>query len=171
MKKLYFTRHGLSVMNKQGLRSGSTNTPLTDEGRLHAQKIGSETDLQFDLIVTSMLDRAIETAEIIAQEVGYPVEKIKKSPLLNERDFGVLEGEPYIRDADTDDVKNIEPSSELIKRASEALAWIDTFEVETVLIVAHGAIGRALRHAANQNIPFRGAGHFPNTHIMELVRK
>lgn len=171
MKKLYFTRHGLSVMNQQGLRSGSTNTPLTDEGRLHAQKIGRETTLHFDLIVTSALDRAIETAEIIAREVGYPIEKIEKSPLLNERDFGALEAQPYTPDADTDDVDGIELEADMMKRARAALNLIESLPGDVVLIVAHGAIGRALRHVANPDIPYKGAGHFPNTHIVELAQK
>lgn len=32
MKHLYFMRHGLSVMNKQGVFSGSNDTPLDAEG-------------------------------------------------------------------------------------------------------------------------------------------
>lgn len=155
-------------MNQQGLRSGSTNTPLTDEGRQHAIRIGKETDLQFDLIVSSVLDRAIETAELIAHEVGYPVENIQKSALLNERDFGVLEAQPYEPDADTDDVEGIELEQNLMKRAEQAVDWINTLPGETVLIVAHGAIGRALRHVINPAIPYKGAGHFPNTAIIEL---
>lgn len=167
MKQLYFTRHGLSVMNKQGLRSGSTNTPLTDEGRTSATIVGQTTDLQFDLIVTSVLDRAIETAQLIAKEIDYPLDKIYQSALLNERDFGVLENQIYVQGEDTDDVGGIELEADILARAQQAIDWINTLPGESVLIVAHGAIGRALRHIINPTIPFNGIG-FPNTEIIKL---
>src|SRR5690606_2527197 len=71
MKKLYFIRHGLSVMNRQGVFSGSIDTPLTDEGRKQAKRAGKlARDFGIDYIVSSPLARALETAQIIAGEIG-----------------------------------------------------------------------------------------------------
>lgn len=171
MKKLYFMRHGLSEMNKQGLRSGLTNTPLTDEGRAGAKQAGKGAhNLSIDTIVASTLDRAFETAQIVASEINHPIENILTSPLLVERDFGALEGLPYTPENDTDDVENIETTEQIFARARQALDWVETLPGDTILIVAHGAIGRAIRHVANPDIPFVGHSHFPNTEIVELTR-
>lgn len=168
MKKLYFTRHGLTEMNKAGLRSGSIETPLATEGKEQARTAGKHArGLQIDTIVCSSMGRAVHTAELIAEEIGYPLDKILRSDLLVERHFGVLEGQPYVRNDDTDDVEDIEVTDDLFKRAAEALKWIESLSGETILIVAHGAIGRALRHVLNPEVSFTTSG-FPNAEIREL---
>lgn len=169
MKQIYFMRHGLSEMNKIGLRSGSTNTPLTDEGREMAHVAGRDySGKPFDSIITSTLDRAIETAQIVAKETNFPLENIIQSPLLVERHFGSIEAQPYVPDADTDDVPGIELTADLLARAQKAADLINALDGETILVVGHGGIGRALRHVLNPEIPFVGAGHFPNAQIFML---
>jgi broad specificity phosphatase PhoE len=92
MKKLYFIRHGLSEMNKSGHFAGTIDTPLAEEGRAQAKMAGIKArELRIDLIVTSPLIRASETAEIIARQIGYPKDKIVLSRLLIERHWGDLE--------------------------------------------------------------------------------
>src|SRR5690606_14158884 len=98
MRKLYFIRHGLSELNAQGLYAGHTETPLTEEGRLQAKQAGQgATGLGIDLIVSSPLERALETAQIVAHEIGYPEESIITDDRLIERHFGQLEAQPYSR--------------------------------------------------------------------------
>ena len=41
MKKLFYVRHGQTVMNVQGLLAGQIETPLTDEGRAQAEAAGA----------------------------------------------------------------------------------------------------------------------------------
>ena len=66
MKKLYFIRHGLSEGNVQEIWSGSTDTPLHTEGRAQAKAAGQKAKkLKIDLVVSSPMSRAKETAEII----------------------------------------------------------------------------------------------------------
>lgn len=169
MKKLYFVRHGLSEMNALGLRSGSTETPLTDEGRKVAKQAGKAAhDLHLDTIVSSPMIRALETARIIASELGYAEDRIITSDLLVERHFGVLEGQPYVRNQDIDVVEGIELAEDLFRRAQQALDWINSLPGDTVLIVSHGATGRALRHILHPEIPFAGKG-FKNAEIVELT--
>lgn len=170
MKKIYFMRHGLTEMNKAGLWSGTTETSLTLEGRKQAKQAGvTAKNLRIDTIVCSTMGRAIETAEIVAKEIGYPVEKIHKSSLLIERHFGVLEGQPWNPDLDIDGITDIESTDTLFQRVRLALEWIETLPGETVLVVSHGATGRAVRHLLLPDTPFHGAGRFANAEIVELV--
>ncbi len=162
-------RHGLTVMNKAGLRAGSTETPLTDEGRAVARQAASNLkDLHIDTIVSSSMGRAVETAEIVADEIGFPISDIKQTNLLIERDFGVLEGAVYVADQDMDNIEGMESSHDLQARVEQAVTWIQTLPGENVLIVSHGATGRMLRHVLNPNIPFVGASHFKNAEIIKL---
>jgi broad specificity phosphatase PhoE len=169
MKKLYFMRHGLSEMNVAGIWSGTTETPLTDTGRKQARHAGETAgSLGIDIIVCSTLSRAIETAEIVASKIGYPLDKIQKSDLLIERHFGGMEGQPYFPDLDMENFAGVESIEALFERARLALEWIQSLPGDTILIVSHGSTGRALRHIVTPAIPFQGAGHLPNAEIILL---
>jgi uncharacterized phosphatase len=155
MKKLYFIRHGLSEMNKSGHFAGTIDTPLAEEGRAQAKMAGIKArELRIDLIVTSPLIRASETAEIIARQIGYPKDKIVLSRLLIERHWGDLEGKPHVQVHDLDEVPNAETSAQLLERASKALAYLEGLEAENILVVSHGTFGRALRHHIIEDMPF-----------------
>jgi broad specificity phosphatase PhoE len=171
MKTLYFMRHGLTEMNAAGKWSGSTETILTKEGReqaIHAGKAAK--GLGIDTIVCSTMVRAVETAEIVAKEIGYPLDKIHKSSLLIERHFGELEGQPYQPDLNLDGFSDVESLDTLKNRALLALEWIETIPGNTILVVSHGSTGRMLRHIVNPTVPFSGAGHFPNAEIRKIER-
>lgn len=171
MKILYFMRHGLTEMNAAGKWSGSTETVLTKEGRAQAKRAGiAAKDLGIDAVVCSTMIRAVETAEIVAKEIGYPLDKIHKSSLLIERHFGELEGQPYKPDLDMDGIADVESLDTLKNRARLALEWIETIPGKVILVVSHGSTGRMLRHVANPQIPFAGAGHFPNAVIRKIER-
>jgi len=158
MKKLYFIRHGLSEANKAGRWSGQSETPLSEEGKEQARLAGEKArDLDIDLIVSSPLSRARETAEIVAKEIGYPVSKIKISELLKERSWGDLEGTPHGSiepNTELDQIPNIETSEQLIRRGAQALGYLEGLPAEHILVVSHGTIGRAIRHHIFEDIPF-----------------
>ena len=158
MKKLYFIRHGLSEANKAGIWSGQSETPLSSEGRHQAKTAGIKAmGLEIDLIISSPLGRARQTAEIIANELSYPVDKIRFSELLRERSWGDLEGTPHGNAdsiEDLDSVANIETSEQLIKRADKALKYLESLPAEHILVVSHGTLGRALRHHILEGMPF-----------------
>lgn len=139
-------RHGLSVMNVQGLRAGHINTPLTNEGRQQAKRGGRAAKKHgIDTIVCSPLDRARETAEIAAKEIGLAISDIHVNALLIERDFGSLDGQPYEPDLDLDGFADVESFDETRERAKLALEWIKTLGGDGVLVVSHGGLGRAMR--------------------------
>lgn len=158
MKRLYFVRHGKTEMNAQNRWSGDADIPLAAAGHEQARQTGKKLKaeaLQFDLIVSSPLERALDTAKHIAKELGYPENKIIVSKLLKERHFGRLEGTPYhwyvtvpyMLSENYVDKYGSEPFSEVKKRASDAAAYLHSLEAETVLVVSHAAFGRALYSA------------------------
>lgn len=148
MKKLYFIRHGLSELNVQGKFAGVTETPLTDEGRKQAKAAGIlAKEHNIDLIVASPMSRALETSQIIAKEIGYPVKDIQINKVLIERDFGELEGKSWSPDLNLDGISDLETDDTLLERAHLALNWLHSLPQETILVVSHGSFGRALRAA------------------------
>lgn len=64
----YFVRHGESVSNADGRIQGHTDSPLSGLGRTHAEAAGRWfADKGIDLVLTSPLSRARQTAEAIAR--------------------------------------------------------------------------------------------------------
>jgi probable phosphoglycerate mutase len=91
MEELFLVRHGQSVHHVKGLTGGWTNTPLTELGRQQAQLTGQELKKRLaDLSVafyTSDLERALQTAQIIAKVLGItPVAE----EALRELNWGVV---------------------------------------------------------------------------------
>lgn len=170
MRKLYFVRHGQSETNASGHIAGSTDTPLTKLGRKQAKKAGKAAKkLNIDLIVSSPLSRALETAQIIAKQIGYPLDQIHTNKLLMEQDYGSLEGQLWKPDFDLDGFSDIETEDSLVERAHLALKWIKSFQAEHVLVVSHGAIGRALRSVVNTDYTLHDHGGLANAEIVNWV--
>lgn len=168
MKRLYFVRHGLSVMNEKGVFSGRTETPLSATGRQQAVDAGKILkDKSVDRIIVSPMERALQTAEIIADEIGFSRENLTISDLLMERDFGPLEGTPY--EPHLGDEDGVEPIEDLIQRARAAYKLLEELPEENIVVVSHGAIGRALRHCAHPEIPFRPSKGFDNAEVVQLL--
>ena len=180
MKQLYFVRHGESEFNRAHKWAGSTDTPLTETGHKQAQKAGrhiKDKKIAIDVIVSSPLERAHETAKHIADAIEYPHEKIILHDALIERNYGVLEGNKnlmtatrYLLDESSiDHYENIEKLEELQARINSALEYLKSLPHETVLVVGHGASGRALRRAIN-NDPLHVRGKsFANAEIVRLI--
>ena len=88
---VYFVRHGESVANRALVLSGVFDHPLTDAGRAQARDAGQRLrGLRFARVYTSVLARAVETAELILGESGSGG-TILRDARLNERDFGIYE--------------------------------------------------------------------------------
>jgi uncharacterized phosphatase len=158
MKHFYHVRHGLSEMNKLGKVSSSTDTKLTEEGRAQAKKAGiSAKDFGIDLVVSSPLSRAYDTATIIADEIGIDKNKVLTSDLLKERPYGDLEGTEYslLKTLNIEDYAGVESWDDLSARAKKAVEWIKSLEAESVLVVSHGSIGRALRQVIKPDVDVR----------------
>ena len=164
MKHLYFVRHGLSEMNKQGIFSSRSDTPLAPEGREQARQAGQQLkDKKIDLIVASPLQRAHDTAKIIAAELGIDPSQIVLNDLFVERDFGSIEGTTYSPHAIIDGAPGAEHSKDVIARAQKGLEWLQARPENTILLVSHGAIGRALKHLVDpESKPYHKQARFEN---------
>jgi len=93
---LILVRHGESEWNRAGRIQGQVNSPLTDLGINQAKAIrdylsGILINQELE-IYTSPLDRAIQTAEIIAQGIDHPSSKIIIEERLNDFNVGEISG-------------------------------------------------------------------------------
>jgi probable phosphoglycerate mutase len=90
-KRLLLVRHGESIWNAEGRWQGAADPPLSDAGREQAAALAEFLrDAAVDVIVTSDLDRARETAQIVADALGLPTPVV--DPRLRERDVGEISG-------------------------------------------------------------------------------
>ncbi|RME77269.1 2,3-diphosphoglycerate-dependent phosphoglycerate mutase [Candidatus Woesearchaeota archaeon] len=94
MNVLVLLRHGESTWNKENRFTGWTDVPLTKKGEeeaRHAGRILKENGFTFDVVFTSFLKRAIQTAQIVLDEMNLsPL--IVKTWRLNEKHYGALQG-------------------------------------------------------------------------------
>lgn len=88
--RLYLVRHGQSAGNAEGRFGGHSSTPLSGLGK-HQAKLTAQTLTKenIDVIYTSDLFRAVQTAEPLAEMLDLP---IIKTTAFRERNVGVLEG-------------------------------------------------------------------------------
>ena len=93
--KLVLLRHGQSAWNKTNQFTGWVDVPLTEQGVEEAKRGGEllkEKNVLPDIVFTSLLRRAINTANIAldsADRLWIPVERNWR---LNERHYGALQG-------------------------------------------------------------------------------
>lgn len=84
---LWLVRHGETLWARLGRHTGRTDIPLTEAGREQARELGRALlDHPFDLVLTSPLSRASETAALAGFSDASP------DPDLSEWDYGDLEG-------------------------------------------------------------------------------
>ena len=92
---LILLRHGNSTWNQQNLFTGWVDVRLSDQGRAEALRAGellAESGLLPDVLHTSRLTRAIQTANIALEEADRLWIDVKRSWRLNERHYGALQG-------------------------------------------------------------------------------
>ncbi|NBW73821.1 MAG: phosphoglyceromutase [Microbacteriaceae bacterium] len=92
---LILLRHGNSVWNQQNLFTGWVDVDLSNLGRQEAQRAGellAQSGLKPDLLYTSRLKRAINTANIALDAANRGWIDVKRDWRLNERHYGALQG-------------------------------------------------------------------------------
>ncbi len=160
-KSFYFIRHGKTDWNRQGLLQGSTDIPLNDEGiqQAHdAAQLLKVFNIAIETIISSPLQRALKTAEIISTYLGKPIIIIDE---VKEACGGVLEGNPgsggtvFPRLQRGEFFENAECYPCLIKRVLSGIHQA-LQHLGPVLIVAHGGVYRVLQEIfgiENTSIP------------------
>jgi probable phosphoglycerate mutase len=162
-------RHGQTDWNLAQRIQGTTDIPLNDTGRAQARSIVDRIDAsRWDLVVSSPLSRARETAKILADGLG--LELGPTIPDLRERGYGEAEG------ATAEDVRDKWPDraypgreaeEDVEARGAAALALItERFPGKRVLAVSHGTLIR-LTVGFVTGTPI---SPIPNTAIVELDR-
>jgi 2,3-bisphosphoglycerate-dependent phosphoglycerate mutase len=95
MRTLVLLRHGESEWNSKGLFTGWVDVGLSEVGAQEAVNAGrllAASGLRPHVVHTSVLTRAIQTANITLQEAGLLWLPVRRSWRLNERHYGALQG-------------------------------------------------------------------------------
>jgi len=150
MKKVYFVRHGLTQFNTES-RVQDGNDALSEKGLEQAKDIADRlTRVPFDLLLSSDMLRAKQTAEKIAERTGHTP---SFSPLFAEAKYptsfvGLSYKEDaiqkYLAERDREGrYEDEETPAMLHARAKEALTDLAARDEESIAVVTHG---RFLRH-------------------------
>jgi broad specificity phosphatase PhoE len=152
-----FLRHGESIGNAESRWQGQSDYALTDKGRKQARALANRwksEGAKFDVIISSPLVRAKETAEIIASALDVELEF---DPILLERNIGEMEGltveevrkkpqPPYVTPYDPIGGEG-EGDWALFLRAGQALNELVRRSPGSYLIVSHGGLLNQLMNA------------------------
>lgn len=147
MTTIGLIRHGITEWNYLGKAQGVADIPLNETGRKQASSIGERLahEEKWDLIISSDLKRAAETAKIISNKINLPISHFDER--IREINCGEIEGtteEERIekwgrnwRDLDL----GIEKSEDVSQRGIDFLEEVvSTYKRKRLLIISHGAL-------------------------------
>jgi broad specificity phosphatase PhoE len=148
MTRFFLVRHGETEWNRLRKIQGISDIPLNDTGRSQAAALGDILSKhRFDLIVSSPLSRALETAQIVARKLGMPAPLVIQD--LVERNYGEAEGSSGL-ELDTlyppgTEIPGREDRADVTKRVVRTLHDLAIRHPEAdILAVAHGAVIRCV---------------------------
>jgi broad specificity phosphatase PhoE len=182
---IIFLRHGESVGNAESRWQGQADYPLTKKGRHQARALAErwlDEKRTFDIIISSPLSRASETAKIIAVALNLPLEN---DPIWAERYIGEVAGltnkevrqrfpergftNPYSAIIENEG----EGDWELYLRAGRALQGLLRREPGKYLVVSHGGLLNQVMYAVVGTTPHANSSgprfRFNNTGFAHLV--
>lgn len=148
--KLYITRHGETMRNAEQRVLGRTDDPLSEKGLAQAQDLAERLkDTEFDMIFSSPLTRARQTAQAVADSKGMEVLVDER---LIETNFGEFEGVPrYCEEyqaAKRDHFKRYPGGESYFDMAYRIYDFLFMLKREypdkRVLVVAHGGVCRII---------------------------
>jgi len=164
---LLLIRHGQTEWNNQGRYTGQSDIPLNDTGREQALRLAQQLrEEPPDVIVSSDLRRARETADLIAEACKLPV---SSEPRLREINQGVWEGMQFseikarysqeFTDRLADPLQVAPPQGETVGQVRDRVMaalhdLLQAFPGKRVAIVAHGLV-LALIKAHFEEYPIR----------------
>lgn len=161
--KLFLIRHGETTGDLENRYGGNYDDHLTPHGREQLQETAKKLlgkDIQ--IIFTSKLIRAQESAGIIQAQLGCPIEVVEG---IEERNYGVLAGltktealEHYPEAVEAHKTPgNTDPKGESFvdfqNRTLEAFKGIFEKEYSTVVVVSHGGPLKQILKYLNMRIP------------------
>jgi broad specificity phosphatase PhoE len=154
-------RHGQTDWNINFLLQGVTDIPMNATGIEQVRSASKAINRDdWDLVLTSPLGRARETAEILGEHVGF--DEIVTLDLLMERSFGEAEGLSYdqwkSRFSSLDEIPGGESRTQLTQRSQLLLDTIAASHPgKRILAISHGALIRTLLAiSSNNELPREG---------------
>ena len=178
-------RHGETEWNSEGRFQGHLNSVLNPEGLTQAEALGARLARnRFDLLISSDLGRALQTASAIAMRTGH---EIMVEPRLRERNMGIFQGltpaevesrypDEYLRFKSNDPEYAIpggESMQQLFERCVACFADLaERHAGMTLAAVTHGGVLAMLyRHATA--MPLAAPRDFPlhNTGVNRFRRR
>jgi broad specificity phosphatase PhoE len=154
-------RHGQTDWNINFLLQGVTDIPMNATGIEQVRSASKAINRDdWDLVLTSPLGRARETAEILGENVGF--DEIVTLDLLMERSFGEAEGLSYdqwkSKFSSLDEIPGGESRTQLTQRSQLLLDTIAASHPgKRILAISHGALIRTLLAiSSNNELPREG---------------
>lgn len=173
-------RHGETIWNRSQRMQGSQDIPLTDVGLAQAEAVAKRLQHEpCNIVYSSALSRAHQTAERIAEAVGV---EHRVHDDLRERTFGEFEGltrdeilarnpnfwDPGVRY----DIPGFETFERLVDRVTQTMTEItDRHAGEHVLVVSHGGTIGAFLHAISGGSSGSGVHKLGNTSVTRVIRE
>lgn len=172
MIEIGFVRHGITAWNDELRAQGSSDIPLNEEGLAQAWRVAERLSAEsWDIIYSSNLSRAHETAKAIANKTGIPLQLDDR---LRERGGGLIEGtieEERVKKWGSNwrqmDL-SMETQESLIERGTSFMEeLVGKHENQRILIVSHGAF---LRRLLQNVVPhFNFDESLKNTSVTSIV--
>lgn len=164
-------RHGQTNWNLESKLQGREDIPLNDTGRTQARSCAKNLSQDtWSAIYTSPLSRAIETAQIIAEETNHP--PVITEPLLIEREFGKGSGmkweelKAHYPNYPDESPEGMEPFDQLCLRMEKALqTCIAKHTGENIILISHGGSINALLYHLSAGTIGTGITYLKNTCI------
>lgn len=173
-------RHAKTRYNCEKRYAGTIDIPLSEEGLREANLLAPKIrEAAFDVVVSSHLRRAFETAQIL---VGGRT-PIIQSPLCGERNFGIMEGLtwdeiqclkppilmiPVGGDLHTVNPKGGEPFEDVWARAKRFREFLfSNYTGKRILVVSHGVFMQMFHGVMKGSNCIESLGEFPS--ILEMA--
>jgi len=147
---ILLVRHGETALNAARVMQPA-DTPLSARGQAQAQAVAQRLAARGGVaaVLGSDLPRAWQTAQAIAAATGAP---LQASPLLQERNFGALRGQPYdslgfdplVMEAAPPGGESAADFDRRIAAAFEAMCRLRASLSADLVVVSHGLLIRRL---------------------------
>lgn len=154
-------RHGQTDWNIDLRLQGTADIPMNQTGIEQVSRAAEViAKTSWDLILSSPLGRAKQSAEIISKQLG--VQKVETHDLLLERAFGIGEGMLYeewnSKYSHLDEIPGAESTQLITERSQRLLDYVEqNFPGKRVMAVSHGALIRfVLQVVTSGEVPPKG---------------
>jgi len=165
LTELCLVRHGQTDWNRLEIIQGREDNPLNALGRQQAKESAAFlSQTEWDVIVSSPLRRAFDTALEIAAACGVSSDEIIQDERFIEREFGAASGQPVpgiyeaVQADDATRVPGLESEEAMRRRVLEGMeALVRTYPNQRIIVVCHSHAIKAALSAIDDTYTFRHA--------------